>query len=103
MTEFRSRAYGSGAVATPHYLASMAGASKLSAGGNAVDAAVAASLTLGVVTPYLCGYGGDLLALVWDGELSAYRGVGRAPAGATIDGVIDRAGVHDMPVFGATR
>ena len=37
----------------------------------------------------MCGFGGDLLAMVWDGELHAYRGVGRAPAGATADFVRD--------------
>ncbi|MCU1430693.1 MAG: ggt [Actinomycetia bacterium] len=96
-----ARTFGSGAVATPHYLASMAGATMLASGGNAVDAAVAASLVLGVVTPYLCGYGGDLLALVWDGDLHAYRGVGRSPQDATIDGVRERSGGDDMPTFGA--
>jgi gamma-glutamyltranspeptidase/glutathione hydrolase len=96
-----SRTFGSGAVATPHYLASIAGVTTLAAGGNALDAAIAANLVLGVVTPYLCGYGGDLLAMVWDGALHAYRGVGRSSAHASIDGVRERAGADDMPVFGA--
>ena len=30
-------------------------------GGNALDAAVATNLTLGVAAPYSCGFGGDLL------------------------------------------
>ena len=54
--------------ATPHYLASAAGAAMLADGGNAVDAAFAANFVLGVVTPYMCGFGGDLLAMVWDGR-----------------------------------
>ena len=58
-----------GGVATPHYLASSAGLAMLADGGNAIDAAVAANLTLGVVTPYFCGYDGDLFAVVWDGQL----------------------------------
>jgi gamma-glutamyltranspeptidase/glutathione hydrolase len=95
-----SRNFPAGAVATPHYLASLAGAGTLNSGGNAVDAAVAASLVLGVVCPYLCGYGGDLLALVHDGDLHAYRGVGRSPRAATVDGVRERAGTDAMPVFG---
>src|SRR5215471_14600038 len=96
-----SRMFGTGAVATPHYLASIAGVTTLAAGGNALDAAIAANLVLGVVTPYLCGYGGDLLSLVWDGELHAYRGVGRSSSTVSIDGVRDRAGVDEMPTFGA--
>ena len=64
----------------------------LADGGNAIDAAFAANFVLGVVTPYMCGFGGDLLAMVWDGELHAYRGVGRAPAGATAEFVRDAVG-----------
>ena len=67
----------------------------LADGGNAVDAAFAANFVLGVVTPYMCGFGGDLLAMVWDGGLHAYRGVGRAPAGATADFVRDQSGETD--------
>ncbi|MDX1620210.1 MAG: gamma-glutamyltransferase, partial [Nitriliruptorales bacterium] len=62
-----------GVVASPHHLASSAGVGVLRRGGNAVDAAVAANLVLGVVTPYHCGPGGDLFAIVVaDGEVVAY-------------------------------
>ena len=50
--------YAKGAVAADHETASMAGARMLAMGGNAVDAAVAASFTLSVVRPYSCGIGG---------------------------------------------
>jgi gamma-glutamyltranspeptidase/glutathione hydrolase len=50
--------YPSGAVSADHVLASRAGALMLREGGNAVDAAVAASFTLSVVRPYSCGIGG---------------------------------------------
>jgi gamma-glutamyltranspeptidase/glutathione hydrolase len=72
----------------------------LAEGGNAVDAAFAANFVLAVVTPYMCGFGGDLLAMVWDGSLHAYRGVGRAPAGATPAFVREQSGESEMPVFG---
>jgi gamma-glutamyltranspeptidase/glutathione hydrolase len=96
-----ARAYPNGVVATPHYLASHAGAAVLADGGNAIDAAIAANLVLGVVVPYMCGFGGDLLAMVWDGAgVQAYRGVGRAPERATSTFVRDQSGERTMPVFG---
>jgi gamma-glutamyltranspeptidase/glutathione hydrolase len=87
-------------VASPHYLASTAGLATLARGGNAIDAAVAANLTLGVVTPYKCGYGGDLFAIVWDGRLHGYLGSGRSPAAATIDAVRNSTDSNVMPYFG---
>ena len=96
----QARAYPSGVVATPHYLATSAGLAMLASGGNAVDAALAANLVLGVVTPYMCGVGGDLLATVWDGEVQSYRGVGRSPSGATLDAVRDQSQSATMPTFG---
>lgn len=77
-------------VVTPHYLASHAGAAVLREGGNAVDAAIAANLVLGVVAPYTCGVGGDCFALVWDGGLHGYNGSGRAPAAASPSAVSQR-------------
>ena len=79
-------------IATPHYLASAAGAAVLARGGNAIDAIIGANLALGVVAPYYCGYGGDVFAIVWDGELHGYLGSGRSPAAATLDAVRDALG-----------
>jgi len=96
----QARAYPNGVVATPHYLATSAGLAMLASGGNAVDAALAANLVLSVVTPYMCGVGGDLLAMVYDGDVQAYRGVGRAPERATLDAVRSQSGAETMPTFG---
>lgn len=53
-------------VATVDAVASRAGADVLAAGGNAVDAAVAASAVLTVTSQHMCGMGGDLWAIVYD-------------------------------------
>ncbi len=98
-----ARRFGRGCVASPHYLASSAGLAVLADGGNAVDAAIATNLVLGVVAPYMCGYGGDLFAMVWnpgsDG-MWAYNGSGRSASGATREKVREAAGTDVMPARG---
>ncbi len=54
-----------GAVAAEHRLASRAGVEMLEAGGNAIDAAVAAALVTGVVNPSSSGLGGGGFAIVY--------------------------------------
>src|SRR5919197_6296009 len=68
-------------VATSHPLATRAGLRALEAGGNAVDAALAAAAMLTVCEPGHNGIGGDAFALLWwNGELHGLNGSGRAPA-----------------------
>ena len=69
-------------VATSQPLAAMAGIRALEAGGNAVDAALAAAGVLAVTEPNQCGPGGDLFAIVVrDGdEPAALNASGRSPA-----------------------
>lgn len=77
-----------GMVSSGHCLASLAGVKILQQGGNAVDAALAASFTLSVVTPETSGPGGDLFALVFmknRGKVEALNASGPAPRRATID------------------
>ncbi len=69
-------------VATSSSLGTAAALETFGRGGNAVDAAVAADATLGVVQPMRSGLGGDLFALVeHDGEIHGYNGSGALPAG----------------------
>src|SRR5215510_6303184 len=71
-----------GIVATSQTLASQAGAQVLARGGSAMDAAIAANATLGVVEPESCGLGGDLFAIYWDAKtksLTAINSSGWAP------------------------
>ena len=74
-------------VATVNPLATDAGVAALDAGGNAVDAAVAASLTLGVVDGYNSGIGGGCFILIRtaDGEVIAIDGREMAPQAASRD------------------
>ncbi len=76
-----------GAVATVDRLASQAGIEAMKKGGNAVDAAVAAALTLGVVNGYNSGIGGGCFILIRraNGQFLCIDGRERAPLGATRD------------------
>ncbi|MBV7483919.1 gamma-glutamyltransferase family protein [Bordetella sp. BOR01] len=65
---------------TEQPLATQAALRALAAGGNAVDAAIAAGITLTVVAPCMNGIGGDVFAIVWDGtQLHGLNASGRAP------------------------
>ena len=82
-----------GMVATSHPLATEAALEVLGAGGNAVDAALAAAAVTWVVLPMMCGPGGDAFALVYDpadGEVIGVGSGGLAPLAATPEWFAER-------------
>ncbi|WP_067674061.1 gamma-glutamyltransferase [Nocardia miyunensis] len=73
------------AIAAPHRAAVAAAESVVRQyGGNAVDAALAAAVTLTVVYPHQCSLGGDLVALVHEpgGTVRAILSIGASPQDA---------------------
>ena len=81
-----------GMVSTAHYSATAAGVQMLERGGNAVDAAVAAALALGVCEPAASGLGGQTMMLVHDvraGRTVALDGSSRAPNRALVERFTD--------------
>ncbi|MDF2959377.1 MAG: ggt [Paenibacillus sp.] len=97
----RTAAYaGKGMVATSQPLAAQAGLEILKRGGNAIDAAVAAAVSLTVLEPTSNGIGGDVYALVWTGgKLHGLNASGPAPQSITIDALKER-GYQEMPRYG---
>ncbi|WP_061170573.1 gamma-glutamyltransferase [Caballeronia hypogeia] len=96
----------SGAVASNHPVATQAGLDVLRAGGNAVDAAVAVSLALGVAEPHMSGLGGDGFYHCFFANSSrgaVYNGSGFAPARAVKDGMtqLPTRGPESVSVPGA--
>ena len=69
--------------ATSHPLATQTAIETLKAGGNAMDAAIAGAVLLGICEPQMTGIGGDCFVLWSDtnGKVNALNGSGRAPRG----------------------
>ncbi len=94
----RQPVHGRDVVATSQPLATTAGLDMLGRGGNAIDAAVAAAICLTVTEPTSNGIGGDLFAVLNDGErLVGLNASGRSPAAWSADRF---AGLDAMPTRG---
>ncbi|WP_421860537.1 gamma-glutamyltransferase [Parvibaculum sp.] len=99
-----------GMCATSQPLAAEAAVSIMRAGGNAVDAAIAASAVLCVVEPYNTGIGGDCFALLskgGGGDIIGLNGSGRSPKALSLEKLKSAGGdlglnsVHAVTVPGA--
>jgi gamma-glutamyltranspeptidase/glutathione hydrolase len=99
----RSAVYGTnGMVATSNPLSSKVAVQILEAGGNAMDAAIAAAVLQGVLEPQMTGIGGDCFMLISPAgcdEVIALNGSGRAPAALAAEN-IRGAGHNVMPERG---
>ncbi|MEX0339425.1 MAG: gamma-glutamyltransferase family protein [Arenibacterium sp.] len=99
----RSTVYATnGMCATSHPLGAEVAIDILKQGGNAMDAAIAGALVLGICEPQMTGIGGDCFVLfnrAGEHTIRALNGSGRAPAG--LDAAALRAAGHDtVPTYG---
>jgi gamma-glutamyltranspeptidase/glutathione hydrolase len=91
-----------GIVAASQPLAARAGAQMLERGGNAIDAAIAANATIGLMEPTGNGIGGDLFILYYEAKTNTVHGLngsGWAPSGLTVE-FLQSKGIKTMPPRG---
>ena len=89
-------------ISTQHYLSASAGARIFARGGNAIDAAIAATLVEGIVNPHMHTIGGEAPMLIRSartGQVAAINGNMKAPARATIEEFRAR-GISKIPAYG---
>ena len=104
----RSPVYATGGMcAASHPLAAKAAVGILEDGGNAVDAAIASAVLLGVCEPQMTGLGGDCFVLVklpGCEDVIGLNGSGRSPAGLDAEAMraAGHATVPDLGVEAAT-
>lgn len=93
-------------AATSHPASTLAAVEILRAGGNAVDAAIAAVAVQCVVDPLMTGIGGDCFVLYSPkgGKPVALNGSGRAPKGATLDSFLAKGmtTINDLSAHAVT-
>ncbi len=92
-----------GMCATSHPLAAKVALDMLEQGGNAVDAAIAGAVLLGICEPHMTGIGGDCFVLfskTGEEPIHALNGSGRAPAAASAEALRSR-GLDRVPLTGA--
>ena len=91
-----------GMAATSQPLATQVALDILKQGGSAVDAAIAANATIGLMEPTGNGIGGDLYAIVWDQESQQLYGLnasGRSPQSLPLQHFRDN-GITELPYLG---
>ena len=91
-----------GIVAASQPLAARAGVQILERGGNAIDAAIAANATIGLMEPTGNGLGGDLFIIYYEAKTGTVHGLnssGWAPSGLTVDFLASK-GIKEMPQRG---
>ncbi|MGV6802994.1 MAG: gamma-glutamyltransferase family protein [Ruegeria sp.] len=92
-----------GMCATSHPLAAKVALDILGRGGNAMDAAIAAGVLLGICEPQMTGLGGDCFVLfnrAGENNVRALNGSGRSPAAASAERLRTQ-GLTSIPVNGA--
>ena len=91
-----------GMACTSQPLATQVALDILKKGGNAMDAAIAANATLGLMEPTGNGIGGDIFAIIWDAKtkkLYGLNGSGRSPKSLTLD-YFKKEGLTKIPAYG---